>query len=100
MENIASWVLVGRELSPFRRTPIERWRGLSKDLDKLPHTGDTGSTAYCVDTAEKFMYEKSTDTWYPVSSGTGGSSGSEVPDMLIATDNEINEMLNNVFGNV
>ena len=52
MEDIGSWVLMSRAPNPYVGDPAEAtesWYGLSKDLDKLPHTGGTGSTAYCID---------------------------------------------------
>ena len=47
MEDIGSWVLMSRAPNPYVGDPAEAtesWYGLSKDLDKLPHTGGTGST--------------------------------------------------------
>lgn len=77
MEETGSWVLVSRTLAPYKKTGVEKWRGLSVDLDRLPRTGDTGSTAYCIDTHEEFMYEKTTDRWYsmPTQNGSGGGGG-------------------------
>lgn len=40
------------------------YEGLSKDLDKLPHYVDTGSSALCLDTSELYEFHKGTDTWY------------------------------------
>lgn len=42
------------------------FQGLKADVSSLPKVNaiGTGSTAYCVDTAELYMYEKSTRTWY------------------------------------
>ncbi len=41
-----------------------KYRGLSKDVDKLPHYVATGSSALCLDTGDLYMYLESTDTWY------------------------------------
>ena len=104
MEDTASWVLVSRMWSPYKKALIEKWRGLSRDMDKLPCTGDTGSTAYCIDTGEEYMFEKTTGAWYSVpnqngSGGGGGEGGSgTVPVIPIATDREVAEMLDTVFG--
>ena len=39
--------------------------GLSSDVDKLPATGiNSGSTAYCADTGDVYMFIKSTGQWY------------------------------------
>jgi len=65
MADTGSWVLVSRTLNPYTQEATEGWYGLSKDLDKLPHTGGTGSTAYCIDNGAFYMYERTTDTWYP-----------------------------------
>ena len=68
MEDIGSWVLMSRAPTPYVGDPAEAtesWYGLSKDLDKLPHTGGTGSTAYCIDNGAFYMYERTTDQWYP-----------------------------------
>lgn len=68
MGDTGSWVLQSRTLNPFIKDSTEAtesWYGLSRDLDKLPHTGGTGSTAYCIDTGAFYMYERTTDTWYP-----------------------------------
>lgn len=43
---------------------IRNYDGLSKDVLKLPHYVDTGSSAYCIDTGEIYIYEKSSDRWY------------------------------------
>lgn len=40
--------------------------GLSSDVQNLPTVDSigTGSTAYCVDSKELYMYEKTSKTWY------------------------------------
>lgn len=43
---------------------IRNYDGLSKDVGKLPHYVETGSSAYCDDTGEIYIYEKTSDTWY------------------------------------
>lgn len=43
---------------------IRNYDGLSKDVAKLPHYVETGSSAYCDDTGEIYIYEKTSDTWY------------------------------------
>ena len=65
MEDAGSWVLQSRTLNPYSKEATESWYGLSKDLAKLPHTGGTGSTAYCIDNGAFYLYERTTDTWYP-----------------------------------
>lgn len=40
------------------------YEGLNKDLDKLPHYVQTGSSCLMVDTGQYYKYEKTTDTWY------------------------------------
>ena len=42
------------------------YQGLSIDVDKLPTYDDleAGSTAYCVDTGEYYIYHAKTKTWY------------------------------------
>ncbi len=40
------------------------YEGLSKDIDKLPHYVDTGSSALCLDTGDYYKFLRSTDTWY------------------------------------
>lgn len=68
-----SWVLVSRRAQPYygqEAKTIESWCGLSADFDKVPKTGCTGSTAYCIDTGDSFMFEETTDTWYPMPSGS------------------------------
>lgn len=75
MTDTGSWVLVGRYLLPYTREGRESWCGLSTDFEKLPHTGTTGSTAYCIDTGKRYMFEKTTDTWYPVVSGNADGAG-------------------------
>lgn len=52
------------------------YKGLSKDVGKLPNYVETGSTALCIDNGEKYMYEKSTGKWYLLAStGSGGHDG-------------------------
>lgn len=43
---------------------IRYYEGLSKDVDKLPHYVETGSSALCLDTGDYYKYCKETDTWY------------------------------------
>ena len=51
---------------------VRNYEGLFKDMDKLkavstlPQYDDleTGSSAFCFDTAQIFKYEKTTRTWY------------------------------------
>ncbi len=55
------------------------YEGLSKDVDKLPHYVDTGSSAFCLDTGDFYKYLRTTDIWYKmgniqVSCGCGGVS--------------------------
>lgn len=45
--------------------------GLSTDISTLPKASDTedfdlktGSTAYCLDTGDTYIYYEITDTWY------------------------------------
>lgn len=41
------------------------YRGLSKDVSKLPKGyPNTGSTAYCVDNGDLYMFEKTSNKWY------------------------------------
>lgn len=40
------------------------YEGLSKDIEKLPHYVESGSSALCLDTGDYYKYLKSTDTWY------------------------------------
>lgn len=40
------------------------YEGLSKDIGKLPHYVESGSSALCLDTSELYEYHKPTDTWY------------------------------------
>ena len=53
------------------------YEGLSKDVDKLPHYVDTGSSAFCLDTGDFYKYLRSTDIWYKMGNNqaSGGSSG-------------------------
>lgn len=40
------------------------YEGLSRDVSKLPHYVESGSSALCLDTSELYEYHKPTDTWY------------------------------------
>ena len=44
---------------------VRSYTGLSTDISKLPtYEGlGAGSSAYCVDSGELYMYDKSTKTW-------------------------------------
>lgn len=39
------------------------YQGFSKDLDKLPHYVDSGSTALFLDTGDVYVYHKKSDAW-------------------------------------
>ena len=43
---------------------VRDYEGLSKDVSKLPHYVQSGSSALCLDTSELYEYHKPTDTWY------------------------------------
>lgn len=43
---------------------MRSYEGLSKDVSKLPHYVETGSSALCLDTGDYYKYHKQTDTWY------------------------------------
>lgn len=43
---------------------MRSYDGLSKDVLKLPHYVETGSSALCLDTGDYYKYHKQTDTWY------------------------------------
>lgn len=58
LPDLGSWECV--ECNGMKRD----YEGLSKDLDKLPHYVDTGSSALCLDTSELYEFHKGTDTWY------------------------------------
>ena len=52
--------------SPYEK--CRTYQGLSTDVSKLPTYDDllTGSTAFCVDTGEVYVYQGGTiKTWYP-----------------------------------
>ena len=43
---------------------VYEFRGLKSDMDKLnPDVIKNGSTFYCMDTVEVYMYDESTKTW-------------------------------------
>lgn len=46
------------------RGMVRDYEGLSKDVSKLPHYVESGSSALCLDTSELYEYHKPTDTWY------------------------------------
>ncbi len=56
------------------------YEGLSKDIEKLPHYVDTGSSAFCLDTGDYYKYLRSTDTWYKIKGIQSSSSGGGVSD--------------------
>lgn len=59
------------------------YEGLSKDVEKLPHYVDTGSSAFCLDTGDFYKFLRSTDTWYKINcihSLGGGNDGAGVHD--------------------
>lgn len=53
------------------RTDIKTLMGLASDVANLPKASSTenfdlatGSTAYCLDTGDTYIYYEITDTWY------------------------------------
>lgn len=57
------------DLGSFEATEVDgkqrHYKGLSKDAPaKLPHYVGQGSTAYCADNGDTYMYIKETDEWY------------------------------------
>lgn len=43
---------------------MRSYEGLSKDVSKLLHYVETGSSALCLDTGDYYKFHKQTDTWY------------------------------------
>ncbi len=43
---------------------MRSYEGLSKDISKLPHYVETGSSALCLDTGDFYKFHAQTDTWY------------------------------------
>lgn len=58
--DMGSFVISGKKGNVYE------FKGLSKDVSKLPKVQSigTGSTAYCIDNGILYMYEKTTKTWY------------------------------------
>lgn len=57
------------DLGSFEATEVvgnqRHYKGLSKDApQKLPHYVATGSTAYCADTGDVYMFIEKSDKWY------------------------------------
>lgn len=51
-------------IKPLSISGVSETAGLSADVDKLPTNAATGSTFYCIDTQEVYMFEETTKTWY------------------------------------
>lgn len=58
LPDLGSWVCVDS------KGMVRDYEGLSKDVDKLPHYVQSGSSALCLDTSELYEYHKPTDRWY------------------------------------
>ena len=58
LPDLGSWVCTDA------RGMVRDYEGLSKDVSKLPHYVQSGSSALCLDTSELYEYHKPTDTWY------------------------------------
>lgn len=58
LPDLGSWVCTGA------KGMVRDYEGLSKDILKLPHYVQSGSSALCLDTSELYEYHKPTDTWY------------------------------------
>lgn len=43
---------------------IRNYNGLAKDVGRLPHYVDSGSSCLMLDTGDLYKFLKSTDTWY------------------------------------
>lgn len=75
---------LGSFVATSARGRRRNYEGLSKDVEKLPHYVDTGSSAFCFDTGDFYKYLRLTDTWYKIGNnqascgGCGGSGGSGV----------------------
>lgn len=89
----------------FRR----EYRGLKSDFGKLPKDDDLASGSICrfVDTGEYAEYFAKNQTWYlnkgsAGGSGTGSGGGTTNPDEEspdnTATDEEVKDLLDSIFG--
>ena len=56
------------------------YEGLSKDIEKLPHYVDTGSSAFCLDTGDFYKYLRSTGIWYKIGNNQASCGGGGVSD--------------------
>lgn len=59
------------DLGSFEAVEVDgrkrNYNGYSKDVGKLPHYVAGDSTAFCLDTADLYIYHEKSDTWNLVS---------------------------------
>jgi len=64
--DLGSWVCskVSKD-NTYGTLQVREYFGLSTDIDKLPKYEDlaTGSSAYCVDSGDLYMYNADSKTW-------------------------------------
>lgn len=73
---------LGTFVATSTKGKIRNYEGLSKDIDKLPHYVDTGSSAFCFDTGDFYKYLRATDTWYKITKEQT-SDGTTLPNFEI-----------------
>ncbi len=102
--NLGSIELVGVDKQCYTDGKIRyrrKYQGLSDDFDKLPVSEDmaAGSSCLFLDTGARAEYHSGTETWYLLeNSGTGGNDPGPIDPSNTATDKEVKDLLDNIFG--
>lgn len=78
---------------------IRKYQGLSSDFDKLPVSDDmaAGSSCLFLDDGSCAKFHVGTMSWY-LSQGGGGGGEYPEPSDNTATDKEVKDLLDNIFG--
>lgn len=71
---------LGSFVATSARGKKRNYEGLSKDVEKLPHYVETGSSAFCLDTGDYYKYLRSTGIWYKIGNNQASGGGSGVSD--------------------
>lgn len=87
-------------LSDIKKLPTFKTAGEPQDNDTISAGPCSyGSCCLCLEDSSKWILGKATNEWKKINVSTsgGGSSGGGVPDLDIATEDEVDDVLDDVF---
>ena len=97
-----TWHFTEKILNPTTREYQWYKKGECLSTDAKPNKSNSnllnGSKLQEIDTGKTYLYNADADNWVVFNDGSGGGGGGDIDPEDVATDSEVNEMFNDVFG--